>query len=204
VKRMSFFILTIITAISGCSSSGGSTLQTTPGSTLVTPKTISTPVKTTTPLSTPIITSTPSINTVPNPPNDAFNKLSETEKKMLQQGSPKDIITLYYQAILARNYNLAFALVSRIYSIEEENQIKKFWGGITSLKNLQIKLLEKFADGHVMPQTDTDVLYEVQYDVVINPKSGSAEETGRSLYFVGLHRNTSSDRWEITVLGTGP
>ncbi|QGQ94320.1 DUF4829 domain-containing protein [Paenibacillus psychroresistens] len=131
---------------------------------------------------------------------DLFNKLSESDKKLLQQDSPQEIIKIYYKAIMDRNYNLA---KSCLFESTDSSDTIKFWDAHKSLKNLQIKIPDKLADGSEIAQSDKVVMFDVQYDVVMETNV-YGEDTGHSLYFVGLKRNNSSERWKITVLGTAP
>jgi uncharacterized protein YcfL len=186
------YIIMIVVVISGCKANDAIPLHSSEhvvvSSNLISPST-----------SKPMNSSTPNQPSLQPSNDDQFNKLSESDKKLLQQNSPKEIIKIYYQAIVDKNYDLAHACLMGSEA-GNQNTLDRY----ISIKNLQIKLPDKLADGYEIPQTDTSVMFEVQYDVVIDPNKGSAEATGRSLYFVGLQRKSSADRWKISVLGTAP
>ncbi|MHB9145105.1 MAG: hypothetical protein ACYC5Y_07190, partial [Symbiobacteriia bacterium] len=133
----------------------------------------------------------------------AFRDLTPADRWELEAAAPTELITIYLNAIDARQYDKAIACVdNRFVPPGDEASVKEYLAKTTAISDVSIRpyKAEDVAGPLPHPDLSPDLHFDVSYTVVDdhNPNGG------RTTRFFLVVRDSENGRWLIRGIGTGP
>lgn len=133
-------------------------------------------------------------------PEQAEQKLSESDKVRLEQATPTQLLELYVEGINTNNPYLSIAAFSDSYFTENQTleEAKMYYIGI-KINNLQIKEDEE----KNASKKENEYHLIMSYTLEVENNSSHPTGPGEYYYFVKLIKD-SNNAWRISNLATSP